>query len=395
MSNLPISVYVHWPYCLSLCPYCDFNSHLLTELDQEKWLRAYRAELNFFQEKLAGRYVKSIFFGGGTPSLMPASLVEKLINQLAKIAQLDQDTEITLEANPTSFEKAKFCQFKLAGINRVSIGMQSLQDSSLRLLGRQHNAKEAKDSIAEAAKLFSRYSFDIIYALPGQSLADWQQELAQIMQIAGGHLSLYQLTIEAGTKFHKLFKAGQINLPASEIAADMYEYTNQYLSQFDYNQYEISNYSYLGQECRHNLAYWHYNEYIGIGPGAHSRLHNKIKQKGQPEIEALMMLHKPEKWLESVLENGHGLQQRRNLSKLELIEEIIMMGTRLARGVSIKDLETISGISFENIINQENFAHYLINGLAFKDKDYFGFTKEGLILQNYLLARLIKDNIKY
>jgi putative oxygen-independent coproporphyrinogen III oxidase len=379
----PISIYIHWPFCLSLCPYCDFNSHVASKIDHDLWLESYKIEINHFKEKLKGRKIQSVFFGGGTPSLMNPKTVEGVLETLSNIGVMSDQTEITLEANPTSYETEKFKEFKLAGVNRVSIGVQSLQADALKILGRKHSAIEAIAAINSAANLFDRYSFDLIYAIPGQTLENWQQELEKAMSFAGGHISLYQLTIEKGTPFYQIFKQGKMQLPSNDASANMYEWTNDYLKQKSYVGYEISNYAKLDQECLHNLAYWNYNEYLGIGPGAHSRLHDKTN------VNALMMTHKPEKWLSSVRENGHGTQTNNALSQQEIIEEIVMMGTRLRGGMSLSHFQKITGKIFDDVLQQKSFLHYEKCGLVFKNNTHFGLTEKGLLLHNYLIPRLI------
>lgn len=379
----PISVYIHWPFCLSLCPYCDFNSHIASSIDHEVWLNAYKKEIVYFKEKLSGRKIQSIFFGGGTPSLMNPKTVEGIIKILSDIGVISEATEITLEANPTSYETPKFKEFKLAGVNRVSIGIQSLKNDSLKILGRMHCKNEAISAINSASKIFNRYSFDLIYAIPNQTLKDWQSELISAMNYANGHISLYQLTIEKGTPFFQIFKTGQMQLPCNEISANMYEWTNEFLKERGYYSYEISNYAQRGNECIHNLAYWNYNEYLGIGPGAHSRLHSNNG------INALMMVHKPDKWLQNVEKKGHGIQTNFSLSHGELVEEIVMMGTRLKQGMSLSAFDELTGMDFDNILLQKNFLHFQKCGLVFKNKTHFGLTEPGFLLHNYLIPRLL------
>ena len=379
----PISIYIHWPFCLSLCPYCDFNSHISSSIDHELWLSSYKKEINHFKDKIEGRKIQSIFFGGGTPSLMNPRVVEGVIQELSNIGILSSDTEITLEANPTSYETEKFKEFKEAGINRVSIGVQSLQADALKMLGREHSAKEAIAAISSAANIFNRFSFDLIYAIPGQTLNNWQKELQSAMDLAGGHISLYQLTIEKGTPFYQIFKQGHMQLPSNDESANMYEWTNDYLKNQNYNGYEISNYAKPGHECRHNLAYWNYDEYLGIGPGAHSRLHSS------DGVQAVMMTHKPAKWLQNVAEIGHSIQTNPLLSQEEVIEEVVMMGTRLRKGMSLAGFQNITGQDFDTILQEKPFLHYKKSDLVFKTDTHFGLTDSGLLLHNYLIPRLI------
>ena len=379
----PISIYIHWPFCLSLCPYCDFNSHLFDTLEHDVWLQAYKSEINHFAEKIKGRFVKSIFFGGGTPSLMQPNVVAAIIQKIADLAEISEKTEITLEANPTSYEAEKFKEFKAAGINRVSIGIQSFKEQSLKLLGRKHSADEAINAIKSAAKLFDRYYFDLIYAIPKQTLPQWKEEITYAMSLANGHISLYQLTIEKGTPFYRLFQNGNLELPSNDVAASMYEWTNDYLEKHNYGRYEISNYATPGQECLHNLCYWNYDEYIGIGPGAHSRLHEKNN------IQAVMMIHKPSSWLQSVNQNGHGVQTHNNLTDQEAIEEVFMMGSRLASGISENKFEQITGKKFQDTLNQKTTTHYLEQGLVEIQNGYLKLTPKGLMLHNYLVPRML------
>lgn len=377
-----LSIYVHWPFCLSKCPYCDFNSHVASSVDHDYWLKSYEKELEYFNI-IQNKYIKSIFFGGGTPSLMNPKTVEGIINKIGSLAIIDEQTEITLEANPTSFETEKFKAFKAAGINRVSIGVQSLKEDDLKRLGRTHDSLQAIKTIEAANKIFPRVSFDLIYARENQTLKDWQSELTQAMSLATGHISLYQLTIEKGTPFYRLFKDGNLILPNSDLAAEMYEWTNDYLESQKYSRYEISNYAKKGQECVHNLTYWNYNSYLGIGPGAHSRI-----IQNPTSISAIMMWHKPEKWLEIVNSKGNGIQTNAKLTKQEVIEEILMMGLRLSKGINIKILEQKINAKLEDILDMNNLQHYQKLDLIRLDENIY-LTDKGLMLHSYIVPRLI------
>jgi len=379
----PISIYIHWPFCLSLCPYCDFNSHVSNSINHNTWLEAYKKELSYFADRIAQRPVRSIFFGGGTPSLMEPNTILGIIAAISDIAMVDKNTEITLEANPTSYELEKFKEFKAAGINRVSIGVQSLRNERLQSLGRKHSAQNALDAIKSAATLFDKYSFDLMYATQNQNLKTWQDELKEAMEFAGGHISLYQLTIEKGTPFFKLYKDKKLILPSNDEAADMYEWTNEYLQQNQYKRYEISNYAVSGHECLHNLCYWNYDEYIGIGPGAHSRLHNK------EGIVALMMANKPNTWLDKVNELGHGIQTKTQLSKIETIEEVLMMGTRLQAGLVEEKFQEITGKKFLdslniNVIEQLRHQNFVTMGAG-----QIKLSEKGLLLHSYIVPRML------
>ena len=379
----PISIYIHWPFCLSLCPYCDFNSHVSNSMNHNAWLEAYKKELSYFADRIAKRPVRSIFFGGGTPSLMEPTTILGIIAAISDIAIVDKNTEITLEANPTSYELEKFKEFKTAGINRVSIGVQSLRNERLQSLGRKHSAQNALDAIKSAATLFDKYSFDLIYATQNQDLKTWQDELKEAMGFAGGHISLYQLTIEKGTPFFKLYKDNKLILPSNDEATDMYEWTNEYLQQNHYKRYEISNYAVMGHECLHNLCYWNYDEYIGIGPGAHSRLHNK------DGIVALMMTNKPQAWLDKVNELGHGIQTKTKLSKIETIEEVLMMGTRLQAGIVEEKFQEITGKNFSDSLNIKIIKQLSHQNFVTMCPGQIKLSEKGLLLHSYIVPRML------
>jgi oxygen-independent coproporphyrinogen-3 oxidase len=383
-----LSIYIHWPFCLSKCPYCDFNSHVSNQVDHDVWLKCYEKELNHFKDIISNRYIKSIFFGGGTPSLMKPLVVEKIIEKIAILAKINEHTEITLETNPTSFETEKFQAFRLAGINRVSIGVQSLVEEDLKSLGRQHDSKQAIKTIEEAQKLFPRISFDLIYARTNQTLKDWQNELVEAMKLASGHISLYQLVIEKGTLFYKLFNKGELTIPDSDQAADMYEWTNSYLNSQNYQRYEISNYAISGHESSHNLAYWQYDNYLGIGPGAHSRINI------DSDLHSMMMWHKPEKWLQTVNDLGCGVQIINKLSQQEIIAEILMMGLRLEKGINIDSFQKRVGRQLFDILNLEKASYYMKLGLVhWHEKGsnrYIKLTNKGLMLHSQIVPRLFK-----
>lgn len=383
-----ISIYVHWPFCLSLCPYCDFNSHIAKEIDHELWLQSYIKELENFSDKFFNKKIKTIFFGGGTPSLMEPKIVNGLIEYLSKKAYIDQDTEITLEANPTSYEINKFVKFKNAGINRVSVGIQSLNDKSLKLLGRKHSSTEALKAVESVRKIFKKYSFDLIYAITDQSLEDWQKELEQAVNYCNGHISLYQLTIEKGTPFYKKYQNGTLILPENDLAANMYNWTNDYLFQKKYTRYEISNYAQQNYQCKHNLAYWNYKEYLGIGPGAHSRLHNFINNKYN--IEAITMLHNPYKWLEMIKEHGNAVQNRVFLSDNEVIEEVLMMGCRLEEGLCTNNFKNVTGHNLSDVLNMDLVNQYQYMNLLVVDSERIKLTDKGLLLHSYIIPRILK-----
>lgn len=332
-------IYIHWPYCAAKCPYCDFNSHVKRELSEERYLAAILRELSYYAELAPGRTVSSIFFGGGTPSLMLPGTTERILDAIASHWPVDPDAEITLEANPSSVEAERFADFRRAGINRVSLGVQSLHDDQLRFLGRLHNADEARQAIQIANDHFGRVSFDLIYARPGQTPSEWRAELTEALGLSTGHLSLYQLTIEPGTPFFRLHEAGKLHIPQDDDAVQLYELTQELCERSGLPAYEISNHARAGEEARHNLLYWCYGEYAGIGPGAHGRI---ATRQGRLALSAE---RDPAAWAAQVERNGQGLVQREALSKLEEAEEMLLMGLRLKEGVSLAQLHEVTGYS--------------------------------------------------
>lgn len=359
MSNKkPLALYVHWPFCKAKCPYCDFNSHVREGVDHARWRAAMVAELRYIAGVIGDRHVTSVFFGGGTPSLMEAQTVEAVLGEADKIWGLDAGCEITLEANPTSVEAAKFKDFKAAGVNRVSIGVQALNDADLRALGRQHSADEGRRAVELGAQVFDRFSFDLIYARPHQTVKDWERELSDALGMVGEHLSVYQLTIEPGTQFHTLYNSGRLLLPSEDVAADFYEVTQTLCEGAGLYNYEVSNHAKKGCESRHNLTYWTYGEYAGIGPGAHGRVDvpqaGEVLQAmddvagGSPVLPVLPVCpvrmatrtHRaPEIWLDRVEKTGHGYHEFEAVDAREAFEERLMMGLRLAQGVALADLQ--------------------------------------------------------
>lgn len=378
-----LAIYIHWPFCLSKCPYCDFNSHVASSFDHREYLSSYLTELELYKDLLKGKYISSIFFGGGTPSLMDPSIPRGIIEYLSD--SIDENTEITLEANPTSSEYGKFEQFKLAGINRISVGVQSFIAKDLRALGREHSVHEAKDAIRAAKDIFDKYSFDIIYTRQGQSLEAWKDELSKIMELADGHISLYQLTIEKATPFFSQHKKGDLVLPSNDISADMYEHSIKYLRSLGYKRYEISNFAKEGQKCIHNLTYWNYDNYLGIGPGAHSR----ISYNGQ-NVTAHMNYHKPDKWMSLLKENQSPLQSKNNLSKNEILEEVVMMGLRLEEGIKPAKLEKYLGKDFNSLLDREILNQYIESGFVKYNNDCLSLTDKGMLMHSYIVPRIIK-----
>jgi oxygen-independent coproporphyrinogen-3 oxidase len=351
----PFGVYVHWPFCLAKCPYCDFNSHVRHgAIDQGDFVTAYLAELAHFATLAPGRMISSIFFGGGTPSLMAPETVAAILNRISELWPVAQDAEITLEANPTSVEASRFSGYRAAGVNRVSLGVQSLDDASLKSLGRMHTAAEALAALSIAKKKFERVSFDLIYARQGQSLPAWREELASALTHAQDHLSLYQLTIEPGTPFAALHAAGSLTVPEGEKAEAFYLLTQELCDSAGLPSYEVSNHARPGAESRHNLLYWRGHDYAGVGPGAHSR----ITQDGGKH--AIAIRKSPEAWLEAVATSGHGIEQDERLSPQNSADEYLLMGLRLAEGIDVTRLKAIDGRKLDDTRLQQLEAQGLV-----------------------------------
>ena len=331
-------VYIHWPFCLSKCPYCDFNSHVRHGgIDQARYVAAYLREIETMAARTKGRTVSTIFFGGGTPSLMQPQTVSAILDGIGRHWVIATDVEVTLEANPTSVEAERFRGFRDAGINRVSLGVQALDDAALRALGRTHSAEEAVRAVAIASAVFDRYSFDMIYARPGQTAQAWVGELRDAIALAAEHLSLYQLTIEPDTPFFGLHAAGKLAMPNDDIARDLYDLTQDVCDKAGFSAYEISNHARPDAQCRHNLVYWRGGDYAGIGPGAHGRL----EQDGHRYATATEK--RPESWLMRVEGFGHGLVVDEALTREERADEYLLMGLRLAEGIDPKRYEALSG----------------------------------------------------
>jgi putative oxygen-independent coproporphyrinogen III oxidase len=383
MLNLPLAVYIHWPFCKSKCPYCDFNSHVREAVDQDRWKNALLKELDYMAAKLPGRAVKSIFFGGGTPSLMPPKTAEALINRVQQCWQVTNDIEITLEANPTSVEADTFSNFKAAGVNRVSLGVQSLDDKELKFLGRGHSAKEALAAVERAATIFDRYTFDLIYARPNQTVDTWEKELRTALKYIGSHMSLYQLTIEENTAFHHAYKKGQFAMPDEILSEQLYRLTENIMSAEGLHAYEVSNYAKPGQASRHNLAYWQGDDYVGIGPGAHGRL--TINN----ERLATQTLKSPERWLEAVEKQGHGLDVWEKVDKQDEISERVMMGLRLIDGINFQEFKHKTGVAFEDAIHAQKYALYVQKNLLRDTKNGVAATLKGRLVLNRLTADLL------
>jgi putative oxygen-independent coproporphyrinogen III oxidase len=377
-----LAVYIHWPFCRSKCPYCDFNSHVREGVDAARWTQGLLADLDHQAELVPGRAVGSVFFGGGTPSLMPPETVAVLLDRVRARWTMTTDVEVTLEANPNSAEAARFRAFAEAGVNRLSLGVQALDPAALRLLGRLHDRAEAIAAIDCAADNFARFSFDLIYARPGQSINAWRNELDEALTLAGEHLSLYQLTIEPGTAFATLERRGDLVPAEEETAAALFEATQDRLGAHGLPAYEISNHARPGAECRHNLTYWRYQDYLGIGPGAHGRL---TRDGGKI---ATRQHRTPERWLAAVERVGTGIEEMTDIDRDTAVEEMLMMGLRLTEGVARVRLEHAAGQDAESLFGGR-LAPLLQGGFLTLDRERLAATAAGRQRLNAVLAALL------
>jgi len=380
----PLALYIHWPFCLSKCPYCDFNSHVAARIPQAEMLAALRAELAWEAARLGPRLVSSIFFGGGTPSLMEPDSVATLIADAARLFTLAENAEITLEANPTSIEAGRFAAYRAGGVNRVSIGVQSFDPQALRFLGRQHSADQAIRAIELGAKIFPRISFDLIYARPEQTEAAWRAELRQALSLAADHLSLYQLTIEDGTKFATLYGRGEFALPDEDLAAALYEATAEEAQKFGLHAYEVSNYAKPGGESRHNLAYWRYEDYAGIGPGAHGR----VTLAGQ--LHATARHKAPEAWMALVAQHGHGSQREEEISMPDRAREALLMGLRLEEGILLSRFAQRTGMALVDAVEEKILAACIEEGYLTLTATHLAATPQGRQRLDALLPALAR-----
>jgi len=335
-------IYLHWPFCAAKCPYCDFNSHVRRAgIDERRYAAAFGREMTGMKQRIGPRRVSSIFFGGGTPSLMQPQTLAAILDKIAELWPIAPDAEITMEANPSSVEAERFKAYRAAGINRLSLGVQSLRDAELKRLGRLHNVSQALYAIELARQTFPRLSFDLIYARPGQTAADWRAELNQAIDLAADHLSLYQLTIEQGTSFARLYQAGRLQMPADEMAAALYELTQEITAARGLPAYEISNHAAPGCESRHNLLYWRGQDYAGFGAGAHGRFYEPGAAGGRRTVTITEKM--PERWLARVEKYGTGIIEEESLSPAEQADELLLMGLRLAEGLDLPHYEALAG----------------------------------------------------
>lgn len=382
-----ISIYMHWPFCLSKCPYCDFNSHVCADYLNKDWDFYYCKEIEMLMPLIKGKLIKSIFFGGGTPSLMSPSLVQKIIEKISQYANLAEGIEISLEANPNSSESEKFLEFKKAGINRLSIGVQSLNPEILSYLGRKHTNYEAITAINNALANFSNVSIDIIYASIKHNMQNWPAELEQILSFKTQHLSLYQLVIEKNTKFDALYKLGNLQVIDSNLAYELAEYTNAMLNQYGYIQYEVSNYaSSENFICKHNLNYWLYGSYIGFGPGAHSRI--SVNEGDKKIVYAFNTYKLPRIWKHKV-ESASPIDELSILNKEEHLTEALFMMLRLVQGVDIGQISSIDGSFWSSISTHPKFYQMLQEKLINYDGKRISLTKKGLHLHTEIIKELV------
>ncbi len=381
----PAAIYVHWPFCLKKCPYCDFNSHVRENVSHETWKKALVREIEQFAENFPNLKAKSIFLGGGTPSLMEPETVHAVIEAVQKHWAPQGNIEITLEANPSSVEASRFQAYKQAGINRLSVGIQSLRDEALKFLGRLHNAEEALKALQVARDNFERVSFDLIYARPEQSLSDWDKELTEALQFDPTHLSLYQLTIEEGTAFYHQFHRGKFTLPDEDEAAALYDLTQELTEAKGLPAYETSNHAVPSQESQHNLCYWQGDYYIGIGPGAHGRL----PANTHGSAYAHSQIKRPEDWLKAVQQHGTGLEALEHVDAEDRSVEAIMMGLRLREGVDIERWSNQFGQAFDKTISQTELSAMKSAGFISDSNSSLQLTAKGRPLLNTVLQKLL------
>ena len=380
-QTTPLALYVHWPFCVSKCPYCDFNSHVRDGVDQAAWRAGLLADLAHEAAETPGRRLGSIFFGGGTPSLMPPETVAAVIGAAEAAWGFADDIEITLEANPSSVEAARFADIATAGVNRVSLGLQALDNEALHFLGRAHDVSEGLAALDTAQRAFARVSFDLIYARPGQALPDWETELARAIGFGTEHLSLYQLTIEPGTRFATEAAAGRITIPDGDSAADLFEATRAITSAAGIPAYEISNHARPGAESRHNLTYWRYRDYAGIGPGAHGRRGGL----------ATVRRKKPENWMAAIERNRHGAESEEPLAPHTRATEALLMGLRLREGVDLARIARLGDTTVADLIDWPAATQLEEQGLLLRAGDRLQVTDAGMLLLDAILPEIVSD----
>ena len=383
MTDEPLALYVHWPFCVSKCPYCDFNSHVRDSIDHEQWRDALLADLAHEARLLPGRKLTSIFFGGGTPSLMEPSTVESVILAATSHWRAAEDIEITLEANPNSVEAGRFADLAAAGVNRLSLGLQSFDDAALRLLDRAHSAREGFRALETAQRNFRRASFDLIYALPAETEDRWAATLGQALSLGTSHLSLYQLTIEPGTRFATLVAKGELQPLDTQVAANLFELTAIMTSEAGLPAYEISNHARRGQESRHNLTYWRYGDYAGVGPGAHGRrLGNRTVRH-----------RKPENFLSAVSRLAHGIAEEAPLASTEAADEALVMGLRLREGVDVAAVADRFGL--HSIVDWPRVERLVQSGHLTRNGSRIALTPAGRLVLDHILGEIAVPDVNY
>ncbi|MGZ5989032.1 MAG: radical SAM family heme chaperone HemW [Rhizomicrobium sp.] len=373
-------IYVHWPFCAAKCPYCDFNSHVRTKIDESGWIDAIVRELEWTAEQLGTDrpIVETIFFGGGTPSLMQGSSVGRTLDTIARLWRTANDVEVTLESNPASADATRFADYRAAGVNRLSLGVQALNDEDLKMLGRLHNVAEAKAALKLAMNNFERISLDLIYARPDQTISAWREELNEALAFGTDHLSLYQLTIEPATPFFTLYKNGTLHIPNEDLAAELFEVTQEMTEAAGRPAYEISNHARPGSEARHNLLYWRYGSYAGVGPGAHGRL-DLNGQRIATQTERL-----PERWRENVSRAGHGMVEKAVISPDDAAREHLLMNLRLAEGIDLSAYRA----RWNRSPDKTRMAALIDQGLLHLEGDRLIATQRGRLLLNSVIAAL-------
>jgi putative oxygen-independent coproporphyrinogen III oxidase len=385
MSIDAISLYFHWPFCASKCPYCDFNSHVSLGINEDEWINAFLKEIDCYGKYISGKKISTIFFGGGTPSLAPVRLIQKIIDKLAQDFDLAEDVEITLEANPSSVEVDNFKNLRLAGVNRISIGIQSFDEGNLRFLGRNHNKSDAIKALSYASKYFSNFSFDLMYGLPNQTIASWESEIELALGFKANHMSLYQLTIEKGTAFYSMHKKGVFKLKDEDFLADLYWATNSLMANNGFEPYEISNYAKNKAYSMHNLNYWRYGQYLGIGPGAHSRVMSGAVEN--QSVLAISMLYNPQNWLAaSQSKEITTVQKCETLSQKQVASEVVMMGLRLADGIKIN--QNMCKINLLDLLDEKQLKLFEDDGFLIYNHEKIQLTSKGLIFCNKIVYEL-------
>lgn len=378
------ALYIHWPFCAAKCPYCDFNSYVSDTIDHDIWTQSYLDSLAYYAQLLPDRVISSVFFGGGTPSLMNPKTAELILDTMQRHWRTVNDLEITLEANPTSVENQKLKDFRAAGINRVSLGVQALNDADLKFLGREHSAVEAMQAIDIARNNFDRYSFDLMYARPEQTLQDWQAELLRAIPLAGGHMSLYQLTIERSTPFYMDHAQGKFTMPDDGVSADFYTLTQDIMGEADMPAYEVSNHAAPHQESLHNMTYWNYDDYIGIGPGAHGRLTINGVKHATREHRA------PQIWLDRVKDHGYGAHPFEAITAKSQFTEALMVGLRLSSGVFMSELAERTGCPWEQSVDTDKVTEIVSNKWGVFDGDRLVLNAEGFLRLNMIVPFIQK-----